>query len=234
LATQMPCSSDTTLNRASFVDKQWSPNNGFQSLDFLLHTKFDYIKAAGNLEVYVVGVLGTSNFGLLSKGGKFVLFQKFPSDFDPRTDHILLSRAAQVVAIYNPDKSEMFVWNRAGKLMPPLKTPPGCIGFSVSNIDSQGTFFGTSDCPNLSVTGQVGLRVTSTQAQTIHEWLESEGVLNNLGPNAFVDSVSENGKTVLGETTYLLYGLEGNDGNTFKNETSNCLTKLCVFLAHVR
>jgi hypothetical protein len=179
-----------------------SEPGGYENLGTKFNGRFDYIMMSGDFKTYIVGMLNSTRFGRLDLSGNYIPFKNFPADFDPATDKLVTNRTATLVAEESQNDSRPLVWDTRGRLLPPLKLLPGCIGFTITNIDDSGAIFGSSFCPALTAPSaeSVGLRITAKTTQTIGQWLNNAGVRNNLIPNTQVEMVSDNGKTVYGET----------------------------------
>lgn len=113
---------------------------------------------------------------------------------------VIVNRNASVIAYASSKVIERR--NSQGRLLPLLRLIAGCVGFTATAIDDNGAVFGSAYCPSYGakyVEG-IGLRIASSGAQTIGDWLRSAGLPNNLSLNTQKGLVSYDGKTVIGST----------------------------------
>lgn len=228
----------TSAQPEAWVAEIWTRERSFTLANADLPNRFTYVTPLGNGTTLLAGVLGTSDFGLVGADRRFRPLVGFPTDFDPKNDMFITNRAATIIAL---ERSPAFsaplegLWSAQGVALPVPVAPAPCPQFHVriGAIDDSGSIFATAFCPALageSVGGDIGLRISSAGPQTLGDWLRSHGVINDLPASAFATLVSDNGRTVYGQTADLIaIGGATAAGNKF----TNCHDAVCQFVAHV-
>lgn len=201
LKAKASCASSSPDDMAPWIQIIWTKGKGMVVTRNDLDNRFDYAELSGDFNSYLVGNLKIHKFGRIDDEGRYASLQNFPSNFDPSSDRLIMNRNASLIAEQSSSGPMPLLWRRDGKMIDEIKMLPGCEGFFVTDIDDSGGVFGLSFCPALSAPDDepITLRWSSSGMQTIGNWLSSNGVPNNLGPNVVVKLVSDNGKTVYGE-----------------------------------
>lgn len=222
-----------------WVAEIWSQNRGFTLANADLSGRFNYVTPLGNGDTSIAGVIGTSDFGLVGPNGQFTPLSGFPSDLDPKNYVFIANSAVTLIALVRSAASNIFpkrmLWNALGVSLLVPKAPAPCPHFpvNISAIDDSGAIFASAFCPALageSVDSDIDLRISSTGPQTLGDWLRSRGVANDLPASASVTLVSDNGRTVYGQTADL-FGIGG--AATTTSPHANCHDTVCQFLANV-
>ncbi len=228
------------------IPKLWRQGQGFEQLE----TKFigydAIVPSRDGMDFFAV-MHGNHRPGWLDKSGHFTPLQGIPANFDFDGGYldggVVMSAAGTFVAMHvQPGADGMPVgrtpvWDRQGRLLPPMKQLAGCPRFyyNIVKIDDGGAIFAQALC--LAISGNsifTGLRITDQGAQTIAEWLKSEGISNDLTPGALPQLISDNGKTIYGITSNVPVAAGGPmPGIAGQSENPSCLQTQCVFLAHV-
>jgi len=217
-----------------WVAEIWSREKGFTLANADLPSRFNYATPLGNGTTSLAGVIGTDDFGLVGADGRFTALAGFPMDFDPQSDKFITNRPVTVIALERSTGSpRWWLWNAQGAPLPMPMAPVPCPHFPVriGEIDDSGAIFASAFCPALAGESEdIGLRISSTGMQTLGDWLRSRGVPNDLPASAGVMLVSDDGRTVYGQTAS-----PPAIGGTASAASPRlgCPNTVCQFLAHV-
>lgn len=188
-----------------WIQKTWSEARGFGNVRIEWQNRFDYFRISDSFQNSLVATFTPPTFGRLTADGTYIAFQDIPPSFNLKLHKVVANSDATFVAYQASDGGPVFIWGPSGRLLPPLKLPPGCLSFALISIDDKGAAFGNAYCPKIVPPGSegVGLRITLNGAQTIGAWLRDSGLPNNLSLNTSVELVSGDGKTVYGRSNFL-------------------------------
>lgn len=205
--------------------REWTQARGFEILGMDIKRRFDYIKTSGDfkslvygelqpsLQMQITGQTGSPVLGLQDKTGRYVLFKDIPSfseiygsgysyDSLSQLRSVVTNRNVSIVALSGISSDARnngqgtLVWNETGKEIIIKNLPDGCSSFTPSQITNSGDFFGVASCPG--VESGVAFYVNKKRSLTVADWLKCHGISNDLNAYVAINSISDDGKTILG------------------------------------
>jgi len=205
LRGKFDCDSGPLPDPSDSAEKIWTPT-GIEDTSRLFGNKYDYVRVADDFEHYVVATSSPPSLGIVDKSGIYTGLRDFDGQLDRWVDRsyyngIVMNSRASIVAEWRIG-APLFnmIWNGNGDPRPPLKLPAACLGYRIVAVDDAGAVFVNAYCPSMEdgFADSIGFRVTSHGAETIHSWLQANGLSNSLPLGIAIQLVSDNGKTVYG------------------------------------
>jgi len=201
--TTMACGiSNSSLKSLRALQVIWSETSGYKDASPLIRNQCEYVRMMRDFKNYLLGTSEPFNFGRLESNGKYVPFQEPQNGVDPISDTLITNVSGTwVLDQQSAYPQQLVIWNPDGRISVRNETLPGCKSFDPVAVDEDGNMFGNIWC-SYSPDGPVGVRVSASAVETISDWLTSQGLSNKLGLSTHVRFISQDGRTILGDTGF--------------------------------
>jgi hypothetical protein len=233
-----PCQ-DKDVNTAIFFspEKTWTSDKGYQNVLSKIGYRVDYVIPTNTFGLLLVGRYYPRALGSIDYTGNYVAFQNPPKGFLPSVDIFTTNRKGTIIVEQQyADPQNAVIWNNLGEIVRLMHLVPRCKSFHLEALDDFGNMYGETICSPQNG-GEEGLRITALNTETISEWLNKAGVSTGLAADTEVRFVSDDGKTIFGDTLRprVLSSEEQRPGPTYdSNVSQNAQSRGYFFFAHVQ